>query len=189
MHQRDEMPCGLVERSRYARRTVKEVEEISLRYHLVLKPDVMAPAASQSRDIPGVLDVPVASWQHHASNHRQSAHRLGEGLSIPGHDTESEHPVSVLAAAGERPSAADPPTALDPFGRSHRLCRTDDDHIGTIAVDPFEDFSRQPRCECRASHRDYADPADRTFDAADCFHDLERRRHFKFEAAMTSRHE
>ena len=73
MQQRKELRHGLIERSRQARHAAREIEEIRRRDDRVLERDVMAPGSLEPRDVPGVLDLPVARRQEEAADQRRSS--------------------------------------------------------------------------------------------------------------------
>ena len=120
MHQRKKLRHGLIERPREARHAGREIEEICRRNHRVVERDVMAAGPLEPRDVPGVLDPPVARRQEKAADQRR-AFLVGERLPAFAHDAEPEHPIGMLAAAGQRPASVDPPAADGSLGRPRRL--------------------------------------------------------------------
>jgi hypothetical protein len=150
----------------------------------------MTPSTLKSRDVPGVLYLPVARRQEDASDQRRPAlaGRSREWLPILGDDAEPEHPVGMLTAASERPLSVNPPTASCRLGRSRRLGRAGNDHVRAVLVDLLISLPRQPGREDVASGTDHRDPADRTVNSAECSKDLQRRRQIELQPAMALRH-
>ena len=150
----------------------------------------MTPSTLKSRDVPGVLYLPVARRQEDASDQRRPAlaGRSREWLPILGDDAEPEHPVGMLTAASERPLSVNPPTASCRLGRSRRLGRAGNDHVRAVLVDLLVGFPRQQGREDVASAADHGGPADRTVDSAERSDDLQRRRQIELQTAMALRH-
>ena len=105
----------------------------------------MAPSTLESCDVPGVLDLPVARRQEEAPEQRRPflPGRSGEWFPALCHDAEPEHPVGMLAAAGERPTSVDPPAVSRRLGRPRRLGRASNDHVRAVLVDLLVGVSRQ----------------------------------------------
>ena len=90
--------------------------------------------------------------------------RSAEWFSTLSHDAQPEHPIGMLAAAGERPSSVNTPAASHCLGPPYRLGRAGNDHIWAILVDLLVGVPRQQGREnavCATDHRDPAQPTRR----------------------------
>ena len=102
----------------------------------------MAPGTFEPCGVPGVLDLPLARRQAEGGDQR-SASLARERLAVLGHHIEREHPIGLLAAAGEGPASIDAPAACRRLSRPLRLDRAGKHHVRAISLgeraEPFID--------------------------------------------------
>ena len=139
-------------------------ERVVLGHEHAVEDEVVTSRAAQPRHGPGVDDVDVARREHHHPQRRHAA---------VVDDAVGDEPVSVLAPAGERPTAACLEAVLDDGGRAGRVERPGTDHVGTVGVDHVEcgwrQFAEEHRCRTADHHR----PADRPVDAGQLTDELQ----------------
>jgi len=150
--------------------------------------NVVATGSFQPGCMPGVLDFPVVRRYQKATHHRLPV-RAGDRLAVLGDLADCAHPIGVLAAAGERPSAVDPKAVGRRLCRSGRLGRSADSHIGSILIDAIVDFASCQGCEKTASARHHRGPAERAAQPGKSGNDLKPLRQSQLQPVMTPWHE
>src|SRR5262249_42758734 len=142
VQKRKELRHGLIERSRLTWITIYKIKHICGRDHRVLEANMMPASPLQPWGVPDIFRLPVARRQKEAPNYWHSF-LVGDWLAVFGDDTESENPISMLAAARELPAPVDPPTIVRRFGRSCRRDSTSNDDVGPFLIDALIGLQRQ----------------------------------------------
>src|SRR5882724_3946609 len=148
----------------------------------------MASGSLEPHRVPGILDFPITRRQREAANQRPPVCASGR-LAVLGHGAESDQPVGMLAAAGEGPSAVDPPAAGRGLGRSCRLDGSAQGHVRAASIHLLVGLARQQGRENAAHAAYHRCPTERPVESGERRDDLEPSRQSELQPALALRYE